>query len=152
MKFVDFKAISEPWNRYELQDGTDLKTRFILVTVIVDGLDEAGNPIYSINSDMVIGVIPAEGRIGQPSEKTYTQEEKIEAIEEELDFETKKEDWAEYMLEDGVKLQIKLTLVKVARTSLHDPKGVPLYLVNSQPLTKASIPKELRPRLKELYG
>ena len=39
---------------------------------------------------------------------------------------------------------MKLALVKVSRTSKFDSNGEPIYLVNTQPIIKANLPKHLR--------
>lgn len=149
-EIIDFEVVKEPWNIYKLQDETILKTRFILINVVMEGIDEAKNPIYYINSDTVLGVISPDSLIGEPSEKRYTSEERVDAIEQELNFEQIHEEWNEYQLKDDVTLKVKLVLTKVARTSLRDSRGQPVYLVSNQPLTNAVIPKELREKLKSL--
>jgi len=141
---VDFKAIKEPWNIYELADGTTLKTRFILTKVLVDGLDMAKSPVYSVNSQNVVGAFAREERLGEPSKRGYTPQERIDAIEEEVEFTTKKEEWNVYEFSDGTTARIKLVLTSVARTSLFDSNGEPIYLINAQPIFSGSIPKETR--------
>lgn len=149
---IEFDAVEEPWNTYKLKDGTILKTRFILIQVIMEGVDEAANPIYIFNSDTVVGAMVPKELIGEPSERVYTLEERVDAIEEELSFEVMQENWNEYKLHDGTTLKVKLALAKVARTRLHDKRGQPLYLVNTQPIFNAITPPELRQKLKEQRG
>lgn len=147
-EYMDFEAVKEPWNVYKLQDETVLKLRVIIISVIMEGVDEAKSPLYSANSDTLVGIFAPQSLIGEPSERRYTLEERVDAIEQELKFETIREEWAEYKLKDGSTLEVKPVLTKVAKTSLYDPKGMPLYLINSQPVTRMSIPKELREKLR----
>jgi len=149
-EYRDFKIIRELWNVYLLSDNAILKTRLILIKVIFEGIDEANNPIYLMNSDNVVGVLSPEGALGKPSTKRYTPEERVSAIEQDLDFETKEEGWNKYELNDGATIEIKLVLTKVSKTSLYDSRGEPIYLVNIQPITRSLIPKELRQKLKSM--
>ena len=144
---IDFEAVKEPWNIYKLEDETILKTRLVLISVVMEGLDEFGNPRYGANSDSVIGVIVPDSLLGEPSHKRYTVKERMDALEKEMAFEPIQEEWNEYKLKDGTTMKMKLVLVKVARTSLRDERGQPLYLVNTQPLVDISIPRELREKL-----
>jgi hypothetical protein len=150
-KLIDFRAIEEPWNLYKLKDDTLVKTRFILITTIFEGVDEALGPKYSINSDTVIGIIAPQSLMSKPSEKSYTLEERVDAIEQELAFEVVKEEWSKYEFDDGATFKAKPVLTKVARTSLYDSRGQPIYLVNTQPIVDISVPKELREKLKATF-
>lgn len=148
---LEFDPIKEPWNIYKLADGSLLKTRFILVNVIMEGVDEAKNPVYFTNSDNVVGIAAPKEILGEPSGKFYTSEDRIDAIvDESINFETKSETWNEYKFSDGTTFKVKLVLTKVAKTSLYDSKGQPLYLVKTQPLYDVSVPNELRQKLKKL--
>ncbi len=53
---IDFEAKAEPWASYELADGTILKFRSILTSVMrIEGeYDQSGNPIYVISSQNVV--------------------------------------------------------------------------------------------------
>jgi len=143
MSYIDFVAESEPWNIYELEDKTVIKTRFILVNVVLDAVDEANNPIYSFNSETVVGSKVPDELMGEPSKKIYTLKEMMSAIEKNVKFKTKKEKWSRYRLVDGNVIEIKLVLVKVSRTTLYDQRGGRQYLVNTQPLYKIITKKEL---------
>jgi len=131
---LEFDIIKEPWNKYKLEDGTIIKTRFILINVVKEGTDETGKPIYNFNSDNVLGALAPKELLGTPSDKAYTIAERTSSIEKELTFETIQEDWNEYKLSDGSIMKIKLVLVNATRTSLRDKRGQPVYLLNNQPL------------------
>ncbi len=53
---VDFEAKSEPWEIYELADGTVLKIRSILTSVLrIEGeYDQGGNPIYVVSTQNIV--------------------------------------------------------------------------------------------------
>ena len=40
-KSIDFDVLKEPWNKYELKDGSTLKTKFVLKKVLVKNLSES---------------------------------------------------------------------------------------------------------------
>jgi len=143
VSYIDFVAESEPWNYYELEDKTIIKTRFILIKVVLEGVDEANNPMYSFNSDIVMGALVPDELKGEPSQKPYTPKEKMDAVEKVVTFKAKKEDWNRYKLSDGNIVEVKTVLVKVARTTLFDSRGDRVYLVNTQPLIKVTTAKEL---------
>lgn len=128
-EYVDFDVIEEDWNFYEVEDG---------------------NPIYGLNTQKIFGVIPPKELMGPPSEGSYTPEEAVNSIvEEDLEFRVIKENWNEYKLKDGTKLNIKLVITTIARTDLYDQRGEPIYGIQSQILVKAVVPRELRKKLQK---
>lgn len=60
-----------------------------------------------------------------------------------LDFQTNKEEWNGYKLEDGTIMKFKSVVVKVVRTEEYNKFGEPIYIVNSQNMVSASVPKKL---------
>jgi len=135
---IDFKVIKEDWNLYKLNDGTLLKTKYVLIKVRREGPDELGSPSYGLNSSNVIGIISPKKLLGPPSPAVSPKELPSFIVEDDVEFKAIKEDWNQYALDDGTILSIKLVLVKVARTSKFDSGGDPLYLVNTQPIVKPS--------------
>ncbi len=55
-----------------------------------------------------------------------------------------REDWNEYVLEDGTKIKLKVVVSKIIRTDLIDNSGDPVYLVNSTNVVDAVVPEELK--------
>lgn len=54
-KKVDFKVVEEHWNEYELEDGTKLKVKIILVDVLrMPIYNPLGEPIYQIMSQNIV--------------------------------------------------------------------------------------------------
>jgi len=68
----------------------------------------------------------------------------------DMKFETIKEDWNIYKLEDGTTLRVKIVAVKIARgidpktgEILYTPEGEPYYNIKYQTLIVADVPKGL---------
>lgn len=55
---VGFRPEGEHWNEYLLDDGTHLRIKIVVTDVLrVDGhYDQAGNPVYVVNSTNVLAV------------------------------------------------------------------------------------------------
>jgi len=54
-KRIDFKAVKEEWNEYDLEDGTKLKVKLILVDVLrLPDYNPLGEPLYQIMSQNVL--------------------------------------------------------------------------------------------------
>ena len=49
-----------------------------------------------------------------------------------MNFEAVKEEWNEYLLDDGTRLRVKLVVTKILRTNQIDPEGNPVYVITSQ--------------------
>ena len=147
--YIDFKATHEDWSEYKLEDGAIFRARFVLIKVLDTGqYDEWGNPIYDINSTNAVGVLVPENLRGEPSKKKYSLTELEESIvKEDMKFETIKEGWNTYELENGVKISVKLVLVSISRTNKFDSRGEPIYIYNVQPIIKVKIPKELKKKI-----
>ncbi len=64
---------------------------------------------------------------------------------EDVDFQTVKEDWNEYKLNDGTTLKVKLVLVGVKRLKKYQPDGKPIYVVNTTNVVRiVDVPEKLR--------
>jgi hypothetical protein len=62
-----------------------------------------------------------------------------------VDFETRKEDWNEYKLEDGTVLRFKTVVSSIIRTENYDPMtGDPVYHVRSTNILRVKAPDELK--------
>ncbi len=66
---IEFEAKAEPWATYELADGTTLKVRVILTSVMrIEGeYDQSGNPIYVVSSQNVVQANAPKKIRGTPS-------------------------------------------------------------------------------------
>jgi len=63
----------------------------------------------------------------------------------DVDFETVKENWNEYKLEDGTILKFKTVVSSIIRTEDYDPMtGDPVYHIRSTNILRANVAKELK--------
>lgn len=130
-KYIDFKTLKDIWNEYKLEDGTIIKLKFVLIKIVKEA------NAFALNSQIITGAFPAPDLIGTPSTGVYSPDELAQSIEKkDLKFDTIKEDWTIYELEDGSKLSVKPILVSVSRTNKHDQHGEPIYAVQSQQIIK----------------
>lgn len=58
---LDFETIKEAWNEYKTADGTNIRMKAVVISIIrLKGYDKDGNPIYMVKSSSVLGVLPPE--------------------------------------------------------------------------------------------
>lgn len=60
---------------------------------------------------------------------------------EDMEFQTGKEDWNEYQVEDGFTVRIKLVVSSILKTAERDPQGNPVYIVQSTNIVKVLPPE-----------
>ena len=60
---------------------------------------------------------------------------------EDMEFRTGREDWNEYVVEDGYTVGIKLVVSSILKTSDRDPQGNPVYIVQSTNIVKVLPPE-----------
>ena len=71
------------------------------------------------------------------STRKYAREELEESIvEEDIDFKQIADSWNEYKLEDGHTFYMKPILTMISRTNKFNENGEPIYLIQSQVLSK----------------
>ncbi|SNQ59904.1 hypothetical protein [Candidatus Methanoperedens nitratireducens] len=130
-RYIGFKTLNEVWNEYELEDGTIIKVKFILIKIIKE------NTAFTLNSQIVTGAIPPQDLIGTPSQGVFSPQELTQSIEKkDMQFKPTKEDWNVYELNDKSKLSVKPILVSISRTNKHDQHGEPIYAVQTQQIVK----------------
>jgi len=139
---LDFDVVREPWNKYELEGGPLLRAKYVLMGV-KKRIEPDGRISYGIKGQNVISVshVPDELK-GPPSKKRYSPEE-LEAsiVKEDIRYSTLREEWNEYVAEDGARIRIKFTVVKVSMTNKTDSEGDPIYLIRSSSLPQIQPPK-----------
>jgi hypothetical protein len=147
-EIVDVISGQEDWSIYRLMDGTIFKIRLALVKALrQDNFDSSGNPNYVLNTQTILGAVPAKNSWGKPS-LPYTQEElQSSIVHKDLKFETLQEPWNQYLLDDGTKVQIRTALTTVSKTDKYGFNGEPVYIVNWVSNTKTDVPDELRKRV-----
>ena len=131
-EYVDFTPINEDWSVYKLEDNTILKTKAVVIKIVrTDTLN------LSVNATNVVGVVPPPELVGTPNLTPVDPKTAESSIEKpDMKFETIHEDWNSYQLADDGTLQLKHLLVEVARTSLHDERGDPVYRVYTQDIMR----------------
>jgi hypothetical protein len=60
---------------------------------------------------------------------------------EDMEFQTGREDWNEYQVEDGFSVRIKLVVSSILKTGERDPQGNPVYIVQSTNIVKVLPPE-----------
>lgn len=56
---VSFKTQGEQWSLYQLEDGSAMKIKIVLMDVVrLDEHAENGDPVYLITAQQVVGVVP----------------------------------------------------------------------------------------------
>lgn len=54
---VEFTARSENWQQYELEDGSQLKVKIVLLDVVrLDEYGDNGDPVYQFTAQQLIGI------------------------------------------------------------------------------------------------
>ncbi len=137
---MEFTVVSEPWAKYKLEDGTRLYAKLVVAKVI-RGLDQAGQPAYSVSSQNVISTHASENLKGQPSATPVNLSDPSSyKVVASVDFDRMgPEKWNEYRLADGSILKARLEISMVARTDKYAGDGDPVYLTNAQPLLRFKI-------------
>lgn len=131
---LDFEILREPWNKYSLKDGTNVKCRYILTKVKKrEPENEKEKPTYGIEGQNVSVIYNVSADLkGPPSTVTYSPPELASSIkEDDVGYDTLSEEWNEYIVEDGTKIRLKGTVVKVSRTDKTDRNGDPIYIVQT---------------------
>lgn len=65
---------------------------------------------------------------------------------EDMEFQTVREDWNEYSVEDGFSVRIKLVVSSILKTGEKDAQGNPVYVVQSTNIVKVLPPERFDKR------
>ena len=125
---LDFEIIKEPWNKYQISDGSALKIRTILKKV--DRTMKGNKPNFRIDVQPLT-VIHANPELkGSPDTKPHSQEEIERTIEtDDMRYDTLSQEFNEYILDDGTKIKIYTNVTGIAKTRLYHANGDPIYKV-----------------------
>lgn len=63
---------------------------------------------------------------------------------QELEFETEREGWNVYILEDGTRVKLKSVAATIVRLDEYLPTGEPIYLVNASNVVATDVPDNLK--------
>jgi hypothetical protein len=133
---LDFTVSREDWCRYNLSDNAILKVKLILTRI------HRKQDKYYSNVNKEIVVLTTER--GQPSSKSYSQQELQDSIIGEIKYTTVSHDWNEYVADDGTHIKIQPIFMKVSKTSKFNDKGEPIYLVDTQGNLQIEPPKQTK--------
>lgn len=139
---LNFEIIREPWNSYELDDGPNLKTRLILKRVYRKM--EEDKPGYDVDAQnlTVLTHVPNDLKGKSSKKKLSPKEIQAAVIRDDVRYTTLREEWNEYIVEDGARIRLKLTVMNVGKTSQFDQNGDPIYLVNTSVIANIKPPKK----------
>lgn len=139
---LDFDVVREPWNKYELFDGSILWTKHILLKIFKRESAE-GRVGYELEGQHISSIHHVPDHLKGPRSETRYSEEELRSsiIEEDVKYNTLAEEWCEYVAEDGTRIRIKSTVTKVSRTNKTDRRGDPIYLIEQSILPIIKPPK-----------
>ncbi|MCH7649440.1 MAG: hypothetical protein IIA83_12655 [Thaumarchaeota archaeon] len=140
-KSIDFDVVREPWQKYELNDNTIIKTKFVL-TKLFKKIKEDNKPAYTIDGQNITVVLAPQEVKGQPDSKKYTpQEYQKSIIQEDVKYNTISDEWYEYIVDDGTRIRMKATITGIHKTDKFDTNGDRVYLINHNALLQIKLPK-----------
>ena len=153
--FLNFEVVREVWDLHKLEDGTKVRSRVILSSILANtSLEQIERQIKeektpelqtSFNFQNLIAIeSPAELR-GEPGKPKYSDEELNSCIvAPHLDFETLHQAWNIYNLGFGHTLKLRTTPIDFSRTSKYDANGIPIYLFNFNVDAKIELSPDLQ--------
>lgn len=65
-------------------------------------------------------------------------------VGQSVDFESKSENWNQYILEDGSTLRLKTVLLEVVRLERYNEKNEPVYQFTAQNIVGIQVPDSLK--------
>ncbi len=69
-KKLNFRTSKEEWNEYELEDGTKLYVKLVLIDVVrLDEFSQLGEPVYNILSQNLVKVKASKKAIEEVKKK-----------------------------------------------------------------------------------
>ena len=129
-KNIDFEVIKERWGKYNLDDGSVLKIKFVFINIKT--FDQNGKKQYSANIQNHQTVNCPEHLIGEPSKEIHSYELLQKNMEKDnVSVNLLEIPVNEYILDDGTKLKASPQVIKVSRSSLKNDLGEPIYLVTT---------------------
>jgi hypothetical protein len=69
---------------------------------------------------------------GPPDQNQHSPAETQAAIINDVRYSTVTQDWNEYIVDDGARVRIQPMIMRVAKTSLYDSRGIPVYWVDME--------------------
>lgn len=60
----------------------------------------------------------------------------------DVSYNTLREEWNEYLVEDGTTIRLRLIVKRIVRTDKDDPNGKPIYVVESTNVLDVRTPED----------
>jgi hypothetical protein len=129
---VDFDPLSEPWSRYELEDGTQISVRMVALR-IQQQVTTDGEPVYSITYNPFYAIRSPKHLRGPPK-KTVPPPDVLNSLpRRKVKIVSKVEPWSTYLLETGKSISVKLRVTQIQRIEgVYDPEGNPYYEASTE--------------------
>ena len=130
---LEFDVIEEHWNEYELSDGSRIKTKTVLVKIIVDPNDPKK---FSFEFAPIILAVYASSALRGERGNEPMPEEYNTLANYEVRIVKNDEKFSKYtILKSGRIIRLKSTVTQIRRIKDRFSKdGHPFYLVTSSPL------------------
>jgi hypothetical protein len=150
---LDFEVKKEVWNVYELEDGSILRFKGVLIKVMKDlkvpppptgapagaktmGISLSFQDIMTVKSPLHL-----KGKPSQP----ISPQEMHDLPKTEVEFNPFYEDWNTYDLKDGTEIRVKINISKIEKVEgKFDNFGNQIYIVNSVPAMTIYPPKRIQ--------
>lgn len=141
IRSLDFEIIKEPWNKYQISDGSVLKTRTILTTV--ERVLKDNKPNFKARSQTLTVINLDPSLKGTPTPRTYTMNEISESIEKrDMRYDTLSQEFNEYVLDDGTKIKIYTNVTNIDRSRLRNADGDLIYNIKSSTQIELKMSKQ----------
>lgn len=143
---ISFKTVREEWNEYKVKDSVPLLLRgkHIVVKFFDSGTyNKDGTPIYGVGSQDIFAAFAPKELRGTPTPGPIDNELINKSILKELEFESIKEDWNVYELDNGAEFRVKLVVTEIQKTSLFGQDSQPIYNITASPTGRFKFPPEL---------
>jgi hypothetical protein len=125
---LSFEVIKEPWNEYELEDGTIIRSRFILKKVDIN--KDIQPPQLKIDFQHIASSIASKSSVqGIPSTDTFDPHNPT-ILNNDEKYSTRLQEWNEYICRDGTRIRVNCTVSNIQRTNKYDTYGDPIFVVN----------------------
>ena len=122
-RYLDFEIVKESWSVYDLQDGTRIKVRFMLESIM-----NAKERKRQMEASHKIIALCDESVCGEPSRETYTAEHMQQSIEiKHCKYSTLRYEPSEYILDDNSRVLVHHNILRISRTHLFNQRGDRIY-------------------------
>ena len=125
-KDLNFTVIKEPWNIYQLDDGSKVRQKYILTRIFKKAHSDGKGVDYRFNKNVLTRVFDIRETLhGEPTLPLPNKYE--DHIDHEIKFEILSREWNEYIAEDGTKFRVELSVSFAYKTTLYDAAKEPIY-------------------------